>query len=98
MRPRRSSFATGATVSKLTGIVLRTKTEIADGQKERARVAKEIEAVQRERASVEGSLGDLTKQLESAERDLRTLDESASKTDSKVLVIQKEIIARSLGL
>ena len=80
-------------IATSTEEIRRLKTEITDGQKERARVAKEIEAVQRERTSVEGSLGDLTKQLESAERDLRALDESASKTDSKVLVIQKEIIA-----
>ena len=73
--------------------IKRLKGEIAEAQRERARVAKELEALQKERGSVETSLGDLTKQLEVAERDLKALDETASRSDSKVLQIQKEVVA-----
>jgi chromosome segregation protein len=80
-------------IATSTEEIKRLKAEIAEGQRERARVAKDLEALQRERATVEASLGDLTEQLEAAERDLKALDETASKSDSKVLQIQKEIIA-----
>jgi len=75
--------------------VKRLKAEVADAQRERARVSKELEALQRERASVADSLGDLEKQLGVAERDLKALDETASKSDSKILQIQKEVLSLS---
>src|SRR5213594_1062495 len=71
----------------------RLKAEIADAQRERARVAKELDTLQRERSAVEASLADLVKQLDVADRDLKAVDDAASKSDSRVLQIQKEILA-----
>src|SRR3989454_8163314 len=73
--------------------IKRLKAEVGDAQRERGRVAKELEALQRERDAVEESLGDLEKRLAAAERDLKALDEAASKSDSKILQIQKEVLS-----
>jgi len=73
--------------------VKRLKAEVADAQRERAKVAKELEALQKERASVDASLGDLEAQLKAAEADLKALDDAASKSDSKVLQIQKDVLS-----
>ncbi|OGS49791.1 MAG: hypothetical protein A3K65_04735, partial [Euryarchaeota archaeon RBG_16_68_12] len=73
--------------------IKRLKAEVADAQRERSRVSKELEALQRDQKAVEASLDDLEGRLKAADTDLRSLDEAASKSDSKVLQIQKDIVA-----
>ena len=71
------------------------KGDIAGAQKERARVAKEIETLERERTALRATLASLQEQLDVADRDLKAVDEAASKSDSKVLQIQKDVVSLS---
>ena len=72
--------------------IKRLKQEIADAQRERARVAKELDALGKERRLVVASLGNLEGALKGIDDELKALDERASRSDSKVLEIQKDIV------
>src|SRR5437879_31195 len=65
----------------------------ADATKEKGKVQKETDALARERENVDKRVGDLDGQIKSADKDLHEVDELASKSDAKVLNIQKQIIA-----
>ena len=85
----RATDGTEASKEALKGF----KVEAGDATKERAKVLKEIEALERERGNVETRIGELDKAVKAADADLHEVDEKASKSDAKVLGIQKEIIA-----
>ncbi|HYY49059.1 MAG TPA: ATP-binding protein, partial [Thermoplasmata archaeon] len=69
------------------------RTEIADANKEKGKVTKELEALGRERGNVDTRIGELEGQIKDADKDLHDVDELASKSDAKVLNIQKQIVA-----
>src|SRR5207302_1302206 len=54
---------------------------------------KETDALARERENVDKRVGELDGQIKAADKDLHEVDELASKSDAKVLNIQKQIIA-----
>src|SRR2546425_274245 len=54
---------------------------------------KETEALARERGTLDTRVAELEGQIKTADEDLREVDELASKSDAKVLGIQKQIIA-----
>src|SRR5437762_1235785 len=69
------------------------RADAAEATKEKAKVQKETDALARERANVDKRVGELDEQIKGADKDLHEVDEVASKSDAKVLNIQKQIIA-----
>src|SRR5436853_7617993 len=69
------------------------RTDAAEANKENAKVQKETDALARERGNVDKRVGELDEQIKGADKDLHEVDEVASKSDAKVLNIQKQIIA-----
>src|SRR5947199_111825 len=69
------------------------RADAAEANKEKAKVQKETDALARERANVDKRVGELDEQIKGADKDLHEVDELASKSDAKVLNIQKQIIA-----
>jgi chromosome segregation protein len=66
---------------------------LADTSREKGKVAKETEALERERANLDNRVRELEVEIKEADKDLHDVDELASKSDAKVLNIQKQIIA-----
>jgi len=64
-----------------------------EATKERTKVLKEMESLDKERGNLEKRIADLEKSLKAADEALHEVDQLASKSDAKVLAIQKEIIA-----
>src|SRR2546426_1816328 len=91
LRIQRARAADGIETSKETLKQIRLDT--GDANKERAKVQRETDALARERTNVDGRVGELDGQIKSADQDLHEVDELASKSDAKVLGIQKQIIA-----
>ncbi len=91
LRIQRARAADGIETSKEALKQIRLDT--GDANKERAKVQRETDALARERTNVEGRVGELDEQIKGADRDLHEVDELASKSDAKVLGIQKQIIA-----
>src|SRR5438445_667105 len=91
LRIQRARAADGIETSKEALKQIRVDT--GDANKERAKVQRETDALARERTNVDGRVGELDGQIKSADQDLHEVDELASKSDAKVLGIQKQIIA-----
>jgi len=91
LRIERARASDGIETSKET--LKQIKVEAADGTKERAKVLKEIEALEREHGNVEKRISELEDAVKAVDVDLHEIDEKASRGDAKVLTIQKEIIA-----
>lgn len=69
------------------------RTDAAESEKERAKVQKETDALTRERTNVDKRVAELEGQIKDVDKDLHDVDELASKSDAKVLAIQKQIVA-----
>ena len=91
LRIQRARAADGIETSKET--LKQIRLETGDANKERAKVQRETDALARERTNVDGRVGELDGQIKGADGDLHEVDELASKSDAKVLGIQKQIIA-----
>jgi len=91
LRIERARATDGIETSKET--LKQVRAETAEANKERAKVVKETDALARERTNVEGRVAELEEQIKGADQDLHDVDELASKSDAKVLGIQKQIIA-----
>src|SRR2546429_1363006 len=61
--------------------------------REQAKIQKETDGLAREREKIDARMGELDEQIKAADKDLHEVDELASKSDAKVLNIQKQIIA-----
>jgi len=91
LRIERARAADGIETSKET--LKQLRTENADATKEKGKVQKETDALARERENVDKRVTELDGQIKAADKDLHEVDELASKSDAKVLNIQKQIIA-----
>src|SRR6266540_2708923 len=91
VRIERARATDGTETSKET--LKQIRAETAEANKERAKVQKETEALARERGTLDTRVAELEGQIKTADGDLREVDELASKSDAKVLGIQKQIIA-----
>src|SRR3989442_12913809 len=91
LRIQRARAADGIESSKET--LKQIRLETGDANKDRAKVQRETDALARERTNVDKRVGELDQQIKSADEDLHEVDELASKSDAKVLGIQKQIIA-----
>src|SRR6266700_2903453 len=91
LRIERARATDGTETSKET--LKQIRAETADANKERAKVQKETEALARERGTLDTRVAELEGQIKTADGDLHEVDELASKSDAKVLGIQKQIIA-----
>ena len=90
-RIERARATDGIETSKETLKQLRTET--AESTKEKGKVQKETDALTRERGNLDTRVAELEGQIKDADKDLHDVDELASKSDAKVLNIQKQIIA-----
>src|SRR6266540_340080 len=90
-RIERARATDGTETSKET--LKQIRAETAEANKERAKVEKETEALGRERGTLDTRVAELEGQIKAADGDLHEVDELASKSDAKVLGIQKQIIA-----
>ncbi len=91
LRIERARATDGTETSKET--LKQIRAETAEANKERAKVQKETEALARERGTLDTRVAELEGQIKTADGDLHEVDELASKSDAKVLGIQKQIIA-----
>src|SRR6266550_2415550 len=91
LRIERARATDGIETSKET--LKQIRTDAAEANKEKAKVQKETDALARERGNVDKRVGELDEQIKGADKDLHEVDEVASKSDAKVLNIQKQIIA-----
>src|SRR2546425_278807 len=91
LRIQRARAADGIETSKEA--LKQIRLETGDANKEHAKVQRETDALARERTNVDGRVGELDGQIKGADGDLHEVDELASKSDAKVLGIQKQIIA-----
>src|SRR3989442_55598 len=91
LRIQRARAADGIETSKEA--LKQIRLEAGDANKERGKVQRETDALARERTNVDGRVGELDEQIKGADGDLHEVDELASKSDAKVLGIQKQIIA-----
>src|SRR6266511_2467364 len=91
VRIERARATDGTETSKET--LKQIRAETAEANKERAKVQKETEALARERGTLDTRVAELEGQIKTADEDLHEVDELASKSDAKVLGIQKQIIA-----
>src|SRR6266480_441749 len=91
LRIERARASDGIETSKET--LKQIRADAAEATKEKAKVQKETDALARERANVDKRVGELDEQIKGADKDLHEVDEVASKSDAKVLNIQKQIIA-----
>ena len=91
LRVDRARASDGIEASK--EILKQGKVDTAEATKERAKVVKELEALERERGNVEKRIAELETSVQGVDADLHEVDEKASKSDAKVLAIQKEIVA-----
>src|SRR6266540_877355 len=91
VRIERARATDGTETSKET--LKQIRSETAEANKERAKVQKETEALARERGTLDTRVAELEGQIKTADEDLHEVDELASKSDAKVLGIQKQIIA-----
>src|SRR6266480_4577805 len=91
LRIERARATDGIETSKET--LKQIRADAAEATKEKAKVQKETDALARERANVDKRVGELDEQIKGADKDLHEVDEVASKSDAKVLNIQKQIIA-----
>ncbi len=91
LRIERARATDGIETSKET--LKQVRFENAEATKEKGKVAKETDALVRERGNVDKRVGELEGQIKEADKDLHDVDELASKSDAKVLNIQKQIIA-----
>src|SRR2546425_6184363 len=91
LRIERARATDGTETSKET--LKQIRAETVEANKERAKVQKETEALARERGTLDTRVAELEGQIKTADEDLREVDELASKSDAKVLGIQKQIIA-----
>ncbi|HKW43184.1 MAG TPA: ATP-binding protein, partial [Thermoplasmata archaeon] len=91
IRIQRARATDGIETSKETLKQLRTET--AEANKERSKVTKETDGLTKERGNLDSRIATLDEAIKSADKDLHEVDELASKSDAKVLGIQKQIIA-----
>jgi len=91
LRIERARATDGIETSKET--LKQVRSETAEANKERSKVTKETDALVRERGNVDTRMAELDTQIKGADKDLHEVDELASKSDAKVLGIQKQIIA-----
>jgi chromosome segregation protein len=91
LRIERARASDGIETSKETLKQIRTDT--AEATRERTKVIKEMEALGREREGLDKRIVEKEAALKAADEDLHEVDDLASKSDAKVLTIQKEIIA-----
>ncbi|MGI0149867.1 MAG: chromosome segregation protein SMC, partial [Thermoplasmata archaeon] len=90
-RIERARATDGIETSKETLRQLRTET--SDSNKEQGKVQKETDALAREKGNLDTRVAELEGRIKDADKDLHDVDELASKSDAKVLNIQKQIIA-----
>ena len=69
------------------------RPESAEANKEKTKVVKETDGLAREKTNVDKRIAELEGLIEEADKDLHDVDDLASKSDAKVLGIQKQIIA-----
>ncbi|MGQ0796755.1 MAG: chromosome segregation protein SMC, partial [Methanobacteriota archaeon] len=91
LRIERARATDGIETSKET--LKQVRADTAEATKEKAKVVKEVDALARERENLDKKIAEKETALTSADEALHEVDELASKSDAKVLTIQKEIIA-----
>ena len=69
------------------------RPESAEANKEKTKVVKETDGLAREKTNVDKRIAELEGLIKEADKDLHDVDDLASKSDAKVLGIQKQIIA-----
>ncbi|TMA03813.1 MAG: chromosome segregation protein SMC, partial [Methanobacteriota archaeon] len=91
LRIGRARATDGIETSKET--LKQLRSESAEANRDQTKIQKETDALVREREKVDARVAELDEQIKAADKDLHDVDELASKSDAKVLGIQKEIIA-----
>ena len=91
LRIERARATDGIETSKET--LKQLRLDAGEASKEQGKVLKEVDALGRERTNLEARIAELDSALKEADENLKEVDQLASKSDAKVLTIQKEIIA-----
>src|SRR5439155_1503140 len=91
LRIGRARATDGIETSKET--LKQLRSESAEANRDQTKIQKETDGLAREREKVDARVAELDEQIKAADKDLHDVDELASKSDAKVLGIQKEIIA-----
>src|SRR5439155_668189 len=91
LRIGRARATDGIETSKET--LKQLRSESAEANREQTKIQKETDALVREREKVDARVAELDEQIKAADKDLHDVDELPSKSDAKVLGIQKQIIA-----
>ena len=91
LRIERARATDGIETSKET--LKQVRADSGEATKEKGKVVRELDALARERENIEKRVSEKEVSLKSADEDLHEVDQLASKSDAKVLGIQKEVIA-----
>src|SRR6266699_136531 len=91
LRIERARATDGIETSK--EVLKQLRLETGEANRDQAKIQKETDALAREHEKVDARVAELDEHIKAADKDLHDVDELASKSDAKVLGIQKQIIA-----